>query len=84
MAEIVVADASPIIALARIEQLSLLPRIFSRVILPLSVYRETQSRPELRDAQAIRAARERTLFHVHESPIQVIPGLPKELGGGEA
>ena len=52
MAEIVVADASPIIALARIEQLELLSRVFSRAILPLSVYRETQRRPELSDAQS--------------------------------
>ena len=84
MAEIVVADASPIIALARIEQLLLLPRIFSRAIVPLSVYRETQRRPDLADAQAIRVARENALFHVHESPIPVLPGLPKELGDGEA
>jgi len=62
----------------------LLPRIFSRAILPLSVYEETQRRPELPDAHAIRAARERALLNVHELPIQVIPGLPKELGGGEA
>ncbi|MBI2294385.1 MAG: hypothetical protein HYU73_29390 [Betaproteobacteria bacterium] len=52
MAEIVVADAGPIIALARIEQLELLSRVFSRAILPLSVYRETQRRPELSDAQS--------------------------------
>ena len=84
MAEVVVADASPIIALARIEQLTLLTRVFSRAIVPLSVYLETQSRPELPDAQSIRTARERVLLHVHEHPIQVVPGLPKELGDGEA
>ena len=84
MAEIVVADASPIIALARIDQLPLLPQLFSRAILPLSVYRETQRLPELPDAQSIRAARERALLHVHESAIQVISGLPKGSGDGEA
>ena len=84
MAEIVVADASPVIALARIDQISLLPRIFSRVILPLSVYRETQHRPELLDARSIRAAGEHALFSVHEQPIQVIAGLPRGLGDGEA
>lgn len=84
MAEIVVADASPVIALARIEQLELLPRIFSRAILPLSVYRETQRRPELSDAQSIRVGRQRGLFHVHEASIQVIAGLARELGDGEA
>lgn len=84
MAEIVVADASPVIALARIEQLDLLPRIFSRAIVPLSVYRETQRRPELSDAQSIRVGRERALFHVHEASIRVIAGLARQLGDGEA
>jgi len=84
LAEIVVADASPIIALARIEQLELLPRLFSRAILPLSVYRETQRRPELPDAQSIRVGRARALFHVHEASIQVIAGLARGLGEGEA
>lgn len=84
MAEIVVADASPVIALARIEQLALLSRIFSRAILPLSVYRETQSRPDLADAQSIRLAREGGQFEVHEQSIQLIPRLPRELGEGEA
>lgn len=83
MTEIVVADAGPIIALARIEQLSLLPQIFSRTILPLSVYSETQRRPELADARVISAAREAALFDVHELPINVISGLPEELGVGE-
>lgn len=78
MAEIVVADASPIIALARIDRLALLPRLFSRAILPLAVYHETQSRPDLPDALAIRAARELGLFLVHEAPIQAISGLPAE------
>lgn len=84
MAEIVVADASPVIALARIDQLALLPQIFSRAILPLAVYLETQSRPELPDAAAIRAAREEAVFLVHEDAIQVVAGLPGELGDGEA
>lgn len=84
MAEIVVADASPIIALARIDQLALLPRIFSRVILPIAVYLETQGRPMLPDAVAIRTAREQAVFLVHEETIQVIDGLPAGLGEGEA
>jgi predicted nucleic acid-binding protein len=84
LAEIVVADASPMIALARIDQLALLPRIFSRAILPLAVYLETQSRPELPDASAIRVARDNGMFIVHEEVIQVAPGLLAELGAGEA
>ena len=36
------------------------------------------------DAQSNRAAREHGLFVVHEQPIQVIAGLSKELGDGEA
>jgi len=84
LAEIVVADASPIIALARIDHLALLPRIFSRVILPIAVYSETQKRPTLPDAAAIRGAREQSVFLVHEEAIRVAEGLPAGLGEGEA
>jgi predicted nucleic acid-binding protein len=36
----VVSNASPLINLARIGQLSLLPRIFSRVLIPEAVWQE--------------------------------------------
>lgn len=50
MAEIVVADAGPLIALGRLDKLSLLGAIFDGVIVPQAVYDETQSRPDLPDA----------------------------------
>lgn len=84
MAEIVVADASPLIALARIDQLALLPQIFSRVILPIAVYSETQRRPTLPDAIAIRDAGRQALFLVYEESIGIVTGLPSGLGEGEA
>ncbi len=37
---IIVADSTPLIALSKIGQLSLLPEIFSEVILPEAVYNE--------------------------------------------
>lgn len=39
-APIVVADSTPLIALSKIDQLSLLPEIFSEIILPEAVYTE--------------------------------------------
>jgi len=85
LAEIVVADAGPLIAFGRLDKLSLLGAIFQRVIVPQAVYAETQSRPDVRDAIAIRAAVESGAMSVEASP----PGradLPTEieLGDGEA
>ncbi len=85
MAEIVVADAGPLIAFGRLDKLSLLGAIFDRVIVPQAVYEETQSRPALPDALAIRAA-------VQSGSLNVVPSGPEradlpleiELGDGEA
>ena len=85
MAEIVVADAGPLIAFGRLDKLSLLGAIFDRVIVPQAVYEETQSRPDLPDALAIRAA-------VQSGSLNVVASAPEradlpveiELGDGEA
>jgi predicted nucleic acid-binding protein len=37
---IVVSDSSPLIALARIRRLNLLPSIFKRILIPFEVQRE--------------------------------------------
>jgi predicted nucleic acid-binding protein len=39
---IVVSDSSPVIALARIGRLELLPKLYQQVLIPASVYRELQ------------------------------------------
>jgi predicted nucleic acid-binding protein len=56
LAEIVVADAGPLIAFRRLDKFSLLGAIFDRVIVPQAVYDETRSCPQTPDASAIRAA----------------------------
>ena len=47
MAEIIVADAGPLMAFGRFDKLSLLGAICDRVIVPQAVYEETQSRSDL-------------------------------------
>lgn len=85
MAEIVVADAGPLIAFGRLRKLELLGRIFEKVIVPRAVFEETQFRPDFADARAILAARQSGVFTVDASS----PGVERlppdvELGEGEA
>lgn len=49
---IVIADSSPLILLVRINQLSLLRALFSRVVVPTAVYRETVGQGHLRPGAA--------------------------------
>ena len=85
MAEIVVADAGPLIALGRLRKIELLARIFAKVIVPRTVFEETQFRPDLPDARAIVAARQSGVFIVDNSSAGS-PDVPTdgELGDGEA
>lgn len=55
---IIVSDASPLVTLARIGRLELLPALYGRVIVPEAVWREvTASAPEKAGAADLRAAR---------------------------
>jgi len=85
LAEIVVADAGPLIAFGRLDRLSLLGAIFDRVIVPQAVYAETQSRPELSDALAIRVAVQSGSLNI-AAPAPERADLPvdMELAAGEA
>lgn len=85
MAEIVVADAGPLIALGRLRRIELLAQIFAKVIVPHTVFEETQVHPDLPDARAIFAARQSGEFIVDNSSAGSA-GLPPEaeLGDGEA
>ena len=85
MAEIVVADAGPLIALGRLRKLELLADVFEKVIVPPAVLDETQYRADLADAQAIFAARQSGLLVVdgsHGDP-EILPS-DTNLGVGEA
>jgi uncharacterized protein len=56
--EVIIADSGPLIALARIKHLELLPTIFGRVVVPGAVFRElTEGAAEGRTgAEALRNA----------------------------
>ena len=84
MAEIVVADAGPLIAFGRLRKLELLPRLFHKVIVPRAVFQETQVRPELADARAILAAERSGVFVVDDSTpkLEILPP-EADLGEGE-
>ena len=85
MAEIVVADAGPLIALGRLRKIELLAQIFETVIVPRAVFEETQFRPDLVDARAISAARQSGVFVVDDSSVSfVILPSDADLGDGEA
>jgi uncharacterized protein len=55
-ASVVVADASPLIALGRLNHLDLLPRLFADVQVTATVLAECLAQPERPDAQRIAAA----------------------------
>lgn len=54
--EVVVADSGPLIALGRLDRLALLGGVFGQVQVPRAVLAECMARPELLDAQRIKAA----------------------------
>ena len=53
---VVVSDAGPLIALGRLDLLSLLPVLFAQVQVPQAVSNECQARPDNADAARIRDA----------------------------
>lgn len=85
MAEIVVADAGPLIALGRLSKIELLAQVFEKVIVPRAVFEETQFRPEHPDAQAIsEALRSGALIVDDSSPGFAALPPDADLGDGEA
>ena len=81
MARIIIADAGPLIALAHIDELSILPALFSSVAIPESVRQECLAKPGI-DAQRIEAAIMADWLLVHQNPAPTIP-LATSLGAGE-
>lgn len=77
---LVVADAGPLIALGRLNLLSLLPRLFEEVHLPEAVRSECLARPDLADAKRIEAAITHGWLRVCEATPIARPGL----GAGES
>jgi len=78
-----VADTGPLIALARLELLDSLPRLFERVWLTEAVFRESQYHPERKDAIAIAEAIDRKLLTRHGTETDVTVLRHPGLGPGE-
>lgn len=82
---IVVSDASPLIALASIGELSLLHRLYGEVLVPEAVYREaTASRPSAPGAMEVRGAAWITVRAVKDRVLVVALSLDLDPGEAEA
>lgn len=79
---IIIADSSPLIGLARIGQLELLPRLARRIIVPRAVWTEvTHARADAPGASKVAA---QTWIEVLEADRQVVAPLLIMVGLGEA
>lgn len=68
MRKIVIADAGPLIAFARVQQLGLLAQMFERVLVTDEVIAECTVRPDFAESQAIQAAFKNQLLHRCTAP----------------
>ena len=75
MTRVVVADSGPLIALARLELLSLLGQLFDEVQVPHAVFAECVARPDLADARHIQAAADAGAFQLCDAQPVDAPGL---------
>ena len=80
--EIIIADSSPLIGLARIGQLQLLQKLGRRVIAPTAVWVEVTA--SQKDAPGAREIARETWIEVREADAQVVAPLLVLLGKGEA
>jgi hypothetical protein len=80
--EIIIADSSPLIGLARIGQLGLLPQLARRIVVPRAVWAEvTGARTDAPGASEVAA---QTWIEVLEADAQVVAPLLILVGRGEA
>ena len=68
MAKIVVADTGPLIALARLDLLSLPDALFDRALLTAIVLSECEAKPDHGEGVSIRAALNAGLFQLLDAP----------------
>lgn len=82
---IAVADTSPLLALANLDLLHVLPLLFERALIPPAVFAEaTERRPDAPGAGAIRRAVAEGVLHVTElRGATAQPTPPAWLGAGE-
>ena len=80
--ELIIADSSPLIGLARIGQLSLLPKLARRIVLPRAVFAEvTAARGDAPGAAEVAA---QTWIEIMEADPAVVASLRILVGRGEA
>jgi predicted nucleic acid-binding protein len=80
---IVISDASPLIALAAIGQLNLLPALFDTVVIPRGVLDEVMALGET--APGAREVLSASWVEVKDLPPSgLVEGLPRQLGRGES
>lgn len=65
---LLVADTGPLLALARIDQLGLLSKLFNHVQVTQAVFDECLAKPERRDAILVSDAYDQKLFSVANNP----------------
>ena len=82
MAPIVIADAGPLIALAKLDLLHLLSDLFGQVYLPSAVQRECMEKDDA-DALRIEQAVESSVLVVKTLKREECLPLPRSLGDGE-
>ena len=80
--EIIIADSSPLIGLARIRQLSLLPKLARRIVVPRAVHTEvTVAQGDAPGAADVAA---QTWLEIQEADLALLPALLMIVGRGEA
>ncbi|MBX3635914.1 MAG: DUF3368 domain-containing protein [Rubrivivax sp.] len=72
---VVVSDAGPLISLARVDLLGVLPHLFAEVQVPDEVVSECLARPDNPDTERIRAALHAGLLKSCSAPPLVLAGL---------
>jgi len=83
--KIVIADAGPLIALARLRQLELLTQVFAQVLVTEEVFAECTCRPDFSEAQPILAATQNQLIQRCTAPkLHVELALQVDVGEASA
>ncbi len=80
---LVVADAGPLIAFARLDLLALLPEMFGTLIVPEIVLKECLHVPTRPDARVIQQAMDANLLEIRSEQTVATEDWPPALGSGE-
>ncbi len=84
MADMVVADAGPLIAFGHLNGFDLFPEVLGRVLVPEQVIQECLQKPDRPDAVCIQLAVEKEWLTVEQCDSHFLDSLPPSLGEGES